>query len=121
MPGLPPVVVDECPPPHDDSNIVSASATVIAIAWTRGNRCFGHHKSTIMTAVNPTAKPVRASGPYLVPEGPIRKGGRIPLVGAVVEIVTVKGVDDVPFSESALGDALHTDRVAAPLHVSATV
>ena len=73
-----------------------------------------------MTAANPRAKPVRASGPYLMLEGPIRKG-RFPLLGAVVAIVTVKGVDDVPFSETALGDALHTERVAAPLHVTATV
>jgi hypothetical protein len=62
-----------------------------------------------MTAMNPTAKPVRASGSYLVPEGPIRKGGRIPLLAAVVAIDTVKVVDDVPFSETAFGDTLHTD------------
>ena len=124
MPGLTLGVVVVCPPPHDDINIVSASATVIAIAWACGNRCFGHHKSTLMTAMNPTAKPVRANGSYLVPEGPIRKGGRIPLLAAVaaaVAIDTVKGVDDVPFSETAFGDTLHTDGVAAPLHVSATV
>lgn len=96
---------DDWPPPlHDDINIVNASATIIAIAWTRENRCLGHHKSTLMTAISPTAKPARASGSYLVPEGPIRKGDRIPFVGAVVAIVTVTGVDDVPFSETVVGD-----------------
>ena len=109
MPALKPGVVDVCPPPHDDINMVSASASVMAIAWARGNRCFGHHKSTLMTAMNPTAKPVRASGSYLVPEGPIRKGGRMPLLAAVVAIDTVKVVDDVPFSETVFGDTLHTD------------
>ena len=54
-------------------------------------------------------------------EGPIRKGGRIPFVDAVVVIVTVTGVEDVPFSETELGDMLHTDRVGTPPHVSATV
>jgi len=63
---------------------------------------------------------MRASGSYSMLEGPNRKSGRIPFAGAIVVIVTVIAVDDVPFSETELGDTLHTDRVGAPLHVSAT-
>jgi hypothetical protein len=82
--------------------MVAASKTVVAIAGVHGKRCFGHHKSKLITAISPIVTPVKASGADLMFEGPFRKSGRTPLTGAVVAIVTVTRVDDVPFSKTEL-------------------